>query len=125
MEWGCLNALLHSHHHFPRPTTTTTTSISTMSRQGYTRLPDSSDVTVTSSETSTSTSSARPVLHNVASTPRSASASRAHVLESLVPLSKTSWSSVPTIIYMSPSKIPAKADASGLSSTSASSNTKH
>ncbi|KAF9330545.1 hypothetical protein BG006_006486 [Podila minutissima] len=94
-----------------------------MSRQGYTRLPDSSDVTVISSKTSTS--SARSVLHNVASTPRSASASRAHVLESLVPLSKTSWSSVPTIVYMGPSKIPAKADASGLSSTFASSNTKH
>ncbi|KAG0087289.1 hypothetical protein BGZ93_007597 [Podila epicladia] len=92
-----------------------------MSRQGYTRLLDSSDVTVTTSETSTS----RPVLHNVASTPRSTSASRAHVLESLVPLSKTSWSSVPTIIYMGPSKIPAKAVASGLSSFSASGNTKN
>ncbi|KAF9312718.1 hypothetical protein BG003_005998 [Podila horticola] len=93
-----------------------------MSHQGYTRLPDpASDASAISSE-NRSTSSARPVLHNVANTPRSASASRANVLESLVPLSKTSWSSVPTIVYMGPPKTKTEAKAAY---SSASGNTKH
>ncbi|KAG0026862.1 hypothetical protein BGZ82_009270 [Podila clonocystis] len=121
------------------PTTTTTTSYPffdtllkptlqiTMSRQGYTRLPDIDSVAAATSSENRSTSSIHPVLHNIASTPRSATASRAHVLESLVPLSKAPWSSVPTIIYTDPAntKADAKANASNSPSSSASGNTKH
>ncbi|KAF9383485.1 hypothetical protein CPB97_006434 [Podila verticillata] len=94
-----------------------------MFRQGYTRLPETSSKTDLAMDATTSsvTSSPRAVLHNVAKFPPSASASRAHVLESLMPLSKTPWSSVPTMIYTGPSKTK---DASGSSSSSASGNTK-
>lgn len=114
--------------HIPSPSQTLLkpTSISTMSRQGYTRLPETSsetDLAVDATTSSVTTSSAaRTVLRNVASSPPSASASRANVLESLMPLSKTPWSNVPTIIYTDPSKT---RDASGSSSSSASGNTKH
>ncbi|KAF8932901.1 hypothetical protein CPC16_004897 [Podila verticillata] len=93
-----------------------------MFRQGYTRLPETSSTTDLAMDATTSsvTSSPGAVLRNVASSPPSASASRAHVLESLMPLSKTSWSSVPTIIHTGPSKTK---DASGSSSSSG--NTKH